>query len=316
MNPYSYTSTAPCFNLCLKQTTRKWLRYAVDFPTAHPTRYEKNNTVRGEYFRPRGADNAPLAILVHGMGDHSVLPCRLLARTLIKKRVACFILYLVFHSSRMPETVKNRLPILTPEEWFESYQISVIDVRQVIDWAGGRAEINKEQIAVIGISFGGFISAIAMGLDKRIRAGAFLVAGGNSEKIMWKDKHRTAQKENHCTEAECYDTHSSYAQYLAEVADKGFENVTPVKQSFLTDPMTFALYLRERPVLMLNALWDEYIPREATLDFWEACGKPAIAWFPATHTSFWLWYPLISRKIARFLEATFGTQGRRSVQVS
>jgi hypothetical protein len=68
--------------LHLEEATSRWLRYTADFPTAHPTRYEENNTVRGEYFRPLGADNAPLAILVHGLGDHSVIPCRLLARAL------------------------------------------------------------------------------------------------------------------------------------------------------------------------------------------------------------------------------------------
>ena len=312
MNPYSYKSAEPHFNLRLKQTTQKWSCYEVDFPAAHPTRYEENNTVRGEYYQPRRVAHAPLAILLHGMGDSSVVPCKLLARTLVGKGIACFILYLVFHSSRMPEAIRNRLPILTPDEWFESYQISVIDVRQVIDWASGRAEINKGQVAAIGISFGGFISAIAMGVDKRIGAGVFLVAGGNSEKITWMGKLRTVEAEHGCTEAECHDSHRNYTQYLAEVAEKGFENVTPTRQCFLTDPMTFAHYLRGRPVLMLNALWDKYIPREATLDFWEACGKPAITWFPATHATIWLWYPFISREIAGFLKSTFGGQDRRS----
>jgi hypothetical protein len=72
--------------------------------------------------------------------------------------------------------------------------------------------------------------------------------------------------------------------------------------------MTFGHCLQERPVLLLNALWDEYIPREATLDLWEASGKPAIRWFPGTHTTFWLWYPFIRRKISRFLVSTFDTE--------
>lgn len=312
MNPYSYTSTEPRFNLRLKQTTQKWSCYEVDFPTAHPTGYEENNTVRGEYYRPGQVDNAPLAILLHGMGDYSVVPCKFLARTLVKRGIACFILYSVFHSSRMPEAISKRLSALTAEEWFEGYQVSVIDVRQVVDWAGGRAEINKDQIAAVGISFGGFISAIAMGIDKRIGAGVFLVAGGNSEKIMWLGRNRAARWGYNRTESEYRHLQSCYAQYLAEVAEKGFENVIPVRKSFLTDPMTFASYLQKRPVLMLNALWDKYIPRQATLDFWEACGKPAITWFPATHATIWLWYPVISRKIAGFLKAAFGTQAGRS----
>ena len=309
MNPYSYPTGEPRFNLHLKKTTPRWLHYTVDFLTAHPTRYEKNNTVRGEYFRPQKASHAPLAILLHGMGDRSVIPCKLLARTLVKRGIACFILYLVFHSSRMPEVIRNRFPALTYDEWFESYQISVIDVRRVVDWASDRAEINKEQIAAIGISFGGFISAITMGIDKRIRTGVFLTSGGNLEKIARLSRTFGRRMGYSRTEAEYRQAQMRYAQYLDQVAEKGFENVTPIEKSFLTDPMTFAPYLRKRPILMINALWDEVIPREAAIDFWEACDKPAITWFPATHITIWLWYPLISRKIARFLKTTLEIQG-------
>jgi len=287
-------------------------RYKVDFPTAHPTRYQENNTVRGEYLQPKGIGKAPLAILVHGLGDHSVIPCRLMAHTLLKRGIACFILYLVFHSSRMPETIKERIPSLTSEEWFEGYQISVVDLRQVIDWTSSRAEINKEQIGVIGISLGGFVSAIAMGIDERIKAGVFIVSGGNSEVITWGSSSDAFRKGAICTEAECHRVHSYYPQYLAEVDEKGFGNVTPLKYCFLTDTMTFAHSLQGRPISMINALWDKYIPREATLGFWEACGKPSITWLPAGHASIWLWYPIISRKMTRFLNSTFGMHGRGS----
>ena len=42
------------------------------------------------------------------------------------------------------------------------------------------------------------------------------------------------------------------------------------------------------------------------LDFWQACGQPAIIWIPATHATIWLWYPVIRRKIVAFLSSTFG----------
>jgi predicted esterase len=312
MKLYSYPRSEPRFNLRLRHTTPNWLHYAVDFPTAHPTRYEENNTARGEYFQPKRAEPAPLTILLHGMGDLSVLPCRFLARALARKGIASFILYLAFHTSRMPRDIRERLPALTSEEWLEGYQVSVTDVRQVVDWTGSRAEINREQVAAIGISLGGFISAIAMGIDKRIGAGVFLISGGNSEEITWKSRNRLIKKAANCTETECHEIHRHYAEYLAEVAEKGFDNVTPVKECFVIDPMTFASYLRRRPVLMINALWDEFIPRKATLDFWNACGNPTISWFPATHSTIWLWYPFIRRKITNFLSSTFGVQDRRS----
>ncbi len=310
MNPYDYQSGEPRFNLHVKKASSKWLCYAVDFPTAHPTQYEENNTAHGEYFQPRNASNAPLAILIHGWGDRSIIPCRFLAKALVNKGIACFIIYLVFHTSRMPEVIKSRLPVLTPDEWFEGYQVSVIEIRQIIDWASKRPEINEDQIGVVGISMGGFISSIAMGLDERIRAGVFIISGGNSERITWHTKNEAIIEGHGCTQAECHEIHNHYPKYLADVAEKGFENVTPIKGCFQTDPLTFAPYLKKRPILMINALWDEAIPKQATLDFWEACGKPAILWLPGTHVTVWLWYPIIQRETAGFLKSAFSLPSR------
>ncbi|MGB8706467.1 MAG: alpha/beta hydrolase family protein [Dehalococcoidia bacterium] len=311
MNPYNYQRQDIQANVQLKETTSRWLRYEVDFPTAYVADNEENNVVVGEYFQPRNIDRAPLAIVIHGWGDRSAIPCQLLARTLAKKGIAAFILYLVFHSSRMPETMKSHMPYITPEDWFEGYRASVIEVHQIIDWASSRPELDQERIAVLGISLGGFVSEIAMGLDKRIKAGVFMVAGGNSEKITWITRSEAIIKGHGCTEAECREVRSHYPQYLTETAEKGFGNVIPFKDCFLTDALTFAPYLRERPVLMLNAMWDKTIPKEATLDFWEACHKPPIVWLPGTHVTFWLWYPVIAQKITGFLSSTFGTPLKR-----
>jgi len=300
MNPYNYPVIEPNFNLQLNETTGHWLRYDVKFPVAKPTRYRENNVGYGEYYQPRQGGNWPLAILVHGWGNRSAIPCRLLARDLAKKGIASFVIYLVFHSRRMPDVIKARLPNLTPEDWFEGYQTSVIDVRQILDWAGRTDEIDKDRITVIGISLGGIISAISMGVDSRIGACVILVAGGNYESRAW------LRKTGRYTEAEYIQSQNLYVQYLREVAKEGVENITPSKKSYLTDPMTFAAYLRQRPLLMLNAIWDEKIPKQCTIDFWEACGKPNIKWFPATHSSIWLLYPLILKEITDFLRSTFG----------
>jgi cephalosporin-C deacetylase-like acetyl esterase len=305
MNPYEYPRDNFEPNLQLKKTTRHWSHYLVDFPTARPTPYEKSNTVLGEYFQPKGAKNAPLVVLLHGVGDFSAIPCRMLAKALAKKGIASFVLYSVMHSSRMPADVMKRFPRLTSQEWFESHVISVIEPLQVIDWAESRDELNAEKIAVVGISFGGINSAIAMGLDKRLKAGVFIVMGGNSTKIGWETRTSDYNKERKQTKEGYEKTLNSYMEYLAEVEEKGLENVKPPQESFWIDPMTFAHLLRRRPVLMINATWDQAIPKEATIDFWKAAGEPPISWFPATHPTIWLWYPIIRGKIVRFLESAF-----------
>jgi len=308
MNPYSYPKAKSQANLRLQETTKHWLRYLVDFPTARPTAHAKNNTVRGEYFQPRNAANAPLVVLLHGVGDLSTIPCRMLARALTKKGMASFIIYSVMHSSRMPESISQRFPRLTSREWFESHVISVIDVLQVMDWAEGRKELDAARIAVIGISFGGINAAIAMGLDKRLGAGVFIVAGGNGPKIGWEARTSDYNKAHRHTKEDYEKTLRSYMKYLAEVEAKGLDNVEPPQEGFWIDPMTFAHRLRGRPVLMLNARWDKAIPRGATIDLWEAAGRPAIVWFPATHPTIWLWYPFIRAKILGLLKSAFNAR--------
>ena len=300
MNPYDYPSVKPCFSLHLNETARDWWHYRVKFPIVPSECYRENNVTHGEYFQPRDGGNGTLAILIHGWGDRSVVPCKLLAKDLVKRGIACFILYMVFRSSRMPQEMKKKGHHLAPEEWFEGYRLSVIDVRQIIDWAASRGEINEEQIAVIGISLGGFVSAISMGVDKRVGAGVFLLTGGNYENPVWAKKGRNNHKEAEYLEAQNY-----YARYLAEVTEKGFENAIPVKRSYLTDPVTFASYIRERPVMMYNARWDIMIPKEATLDLWNVCGRPEIKWFPTGHATLWLLYPFVRKGIVDFLRSTF-----------
>ncbi len=301
MNPYTYPVVEPGFNLRLTETTRSWLRYSASFPIAKPLAYyDGGNTGRGEFFRPRQKTAGPLAILVHGWGDQSVIPFKMLARDLARRGIASFILYLIFHHSRMPKAMQDKGLHLTPEEWFEGYQTSVIDVRQVVDWASSQDEIEKEQIAVIGLSLGGIIAAISMAVERRIGSGVFLVTGGNYESRAWSKRRRDGRNESDLAEDQ-----EHYARYLAEVAEKGLEEANPSKQSYLTDPVTFGSYLSNRPVMMINALWDEIIARQAALDFWQACGKPAIRWLPATHASIWLLYPLIRRQIVGFLGDTF-----------
>ncbi|MFC1907808.1 alpha/beta hydrolase family protein [Chloroflexota bacterium] len=305
MNPYSYLRRESRFSVHLKKETSHWHHYLVSFPTAHPSQYKENNTAWGEYFIPASDGRFPLVILLHGMGDKTVVPCRVLARYLAKRGIASFVLYLPFHSKRTPETMRGKILPLSAATYLEVFQISVVEVRQIIDWAEGEKKLDDKRIAIIGVSLGGFASAIAMGLDKRIMAGVFLVTGGNLEEMTWNSRSSALRKAHNCTRAECHCTYSLYHQYLDDIAQKGFENVTPAEKCFLFDPITFASFLRGRPMLMINALWDSIIPRRSTLDFWEASGRPQISWYPSTHITIYLWFPFIFRKITNFITLTF-----------
>jgi hypothetical protein len=308
-NPYHYSPIEGDGALETKLHERSAIRYDVSFPSAQVPPLLGGTTVGAEYFFPRSRNKAPLAIILHGMGDSSLIPCRMIARSLAGRGIASLILLTVLHKSRMPGAIRSKYPRLSAQEWFEAYQISVTDARQALDWAGRRPEIIPGQAAIIGISFGGFIASIAMGLDTRFKAGIFIESGGNSDKItrhslLLRFQYKLGQEEYRRNQA-------MYADYLREVAARGYEAADSPKQSYLTDPKTFAAAVKTRPVLMLNAWLDEMIPRAAVLDLWEAYDRPALHWYPATHATIWMWYPWMRSKITRFLEKNFAPPGKQ-----
>lgn len=304
-NPFSYDKVKPHFNVRQLRQNGHWRHYTVDFPIAFPGLYQESNTAYGEYFRANTLHKAPLVILIHGWGDHSAFPLRFLARKLARKGINCFILYLPFHSRRLPTEMKERSPNLTPEEWFDGYRIAVTDVEQILDWVETREEIDKDKVAVIGLSLGAFVGSITMGIDDRISAGVFIVSGGNSAKIQQYSRFAKFHKQYRFSKEDYEDYQKSYGQYLQDVAIGGWENVPPARQSFLIDPLTYSYRLKKRPVLMINALWDEFIPKEATLDLQKACGGCELIWLPTSHATIWLFYSLIAGRIHRFLRTTF-----------
>lgn len=309
MQPYDYLKKEPHFSLQPKEKKPYWLCHDVTFPSAHPNRYQENNTASGEYYMPTTGNRFPLAILLHGLGklgERNAMPCQIMARDLAKMGIASFVLKLVLPAQGGAESKKRRLPMPFIENWLELYQTLVINTRQVIDWTENRNELDAQKVAVVGISTGGMASAIAMAVDKRIMAGVFIVTGGNMEKITWRSKNDVARVSHKCTESQCHEIYSHYPQYLADVAEKGIENVIPAKECFLFDPITFASYLRGRPLLMINAKGDDFIPRDSTLEFWEMCGKPHIVWLAANHNSIFLRYHSTKRETTAFIGSTLG----------
>jgi hypothetical protein len=302
MHPYDYTVVAPGFETRLVAKTSHRTHYEVTVPAAHETNCEKTTTVFGDFFMPGNTERAPLTILVPGLGDESKIPCLMMARNLVKQGISAFILYPIFHSSRAPEMREGQSLPSTPGEWLEAFQVSVTDVRRVIDWSVSRDEVDEKRIGIVGASAGGIISAIAMSVDRRILAGVFITTGGNMEEMSWGRGKDTGRAMHSCSREECRDAYSKYPRYLDEVTQKGFQNAAPAKECFLFDPLTFAAYLRERPVLMINALQDEIVPKRSATDLWKACGRPPIVWLPGTHGSIFSPQHVISQEVTGFLQ--------------
>jgi len=150
MRLYEYQESNPVFNLRPVGATSLRSRYEVDFRSPRSTGWAEGDTAYGDYFTPKTAGRVPMAILVHGFGDQSVAPCLTMARLLVREGIAAFVLYLPFHSRRLPDSMKGTLIPPAPLAWFQAYESAVAEIRHIIDWASRREEIDPKKIIVAG----------------------------------------------------------------------------------------------------------------------------------------------------------------------
>ncbi len=295
MDPYAYTPGQTDFRLEPKGRLAGADGFKLSYASAVASPLAPGRAT-GEYYHPRRA-KPRLVIIVHGMGDTSLIPARLLARSLISCGWACYLPLLPVHSSRLPAGTNPYR--LSETDWDSIYRGGVVEVRQALDWAAGQPGLDARRPAIIGISFGGFISAIAMSRDRRFGAGVLIESGGNAMKTA---RLSPVMRLRFPPPPQGYaGVERLYHAYLAEVAARGFENVEPPVRFFRNDPFTFAPGLKDRPLLMVCGLFDEIMPRRAARDLWQASGRQEIMWLPATHATLWAYFPLVSRRVKSFL---------------
>jgi hypothetical protein len=296
-NPYDYRPTG-LYALVPIASNSRYSKLAVSFPSAAHDGISPMGEVTGVYYRPKSSTASPLVILVHGVGDTSTVPCHALARSLVGQGIACFVIYLPIHSRRLSAEMKERFYNLSFDEWLELYRVSVINIRQALDWAESRPEIDPSLMGIAGVSFGGYVAGIALGLESRLKSGAMLLACGNQEKLA--RTRSTKRIPRYDVSEEVYiEGQRLYHAYVKAVSKAGFGNVVPARSNYPFDPYTFSSYLRTKRVFLANALWDEYFPREAAKEFWQACGHPDQLWLPSGHATAWFFYPLIRNRVVR-----------------
>jgi dienelactone hydrolase len=147
---------------------------------------------------------------------------------------------------------------------------SLSDGRRLLDWFAAHPEVDGDRIGVAGVSLGGIMAATLLGMDERVRAGFFIMAGGGLPEII----------------------HDSHDPRLESFRDgvQGPEEVD--RESFLEamrpttvdlDPLTFAANVEPDRALIVSARFDRVVPPERTEALWEAMGRPRWIKVPSNH---------------------------------
>lgn len=174
----------------------------------------------------------------------------------------------------------------------ERFRVTVIDVRRLLDWLGERPEIDPQRIGIVGFSMGTLVAANVLGNDERFAAGVLMMGGANPEDIFASCVGRAgAVRENAIGRLGW--TLEQYRAFFAEI----FRSGNPARYAGRYDPSK---------ILMIDAHYDDCIPKSSRDALWYALGQPQRVSFLYKHRkAFYSMTPLglnySRRLIYRFL---------------
>jgi len=147
---------------------------------------------------------------------------------------------------------------------------SLSDGRRLLDWFAAHPEVDGDRIGVAGVSLGGIMAATLLGMDERVRAGFFIMAGGGLPEII---------HDSHDPRLESF---RDGVQGTGEVDRESFlEAMRPTTVDL--DPLTFAANVEPDRALIVSARFDRVVPPERTEALWEAMGRPRWIKVPSNH---------------------------------
>ena len=263
--------------------------FEVSFDSVIQSSIRQVNKVYAYYFAPKQRVNKKLCIIVHGHGYRGFKSMFYFAKGLAKSGFTTVLLTLPFHGKRRVRGVADGTGffVLDSIGMLTRFRQSVIDVRTLIDFSEKGIFGNVEDVSILGLSVGGMISTVAMGSDKRISKGVFVLAGGDVKGIFWKSFSMRVFRQH---------------VYAFEKEQGNSDNrKESVSVATLYDPLTFAPFIAPRKVIMFNGYMDPIIPHFASQKLYEKIENAKITYLPIGHGTILAFRKLILLKTTNFL---------------
>jgi dienelactone hydrolase len=236
--------------------------YKLTFPSPVRTKFEVNNTVHADYYRPHGAGPFPTVILLDIL-DGSQTVCQVQAAILAKNQIAALHVQMPYYGPRRPPGEQIRLLSPAVEESIENIRQTVLDVRRAAAWLASRPDVDRDRLAIMGTSLGSFMASLSAAMEPRLGRAVIILGGGNLVDAYWDDPRATPYRK-------AYEESGGTKEKLQAI-------IAPV------DPITYAEQLKQRKLLFLAAKRDDIVPPKAAESLWQATGKQKIVWYDATH---------------------------------
>jgi hypothetical protein len=301
--PYAYKRAHQQFRPELINKHRGVHLFSLHYKSPVTSPYQRNNTVHSYLVEGKNTNQA--LILLHGLGMNNLQRLVSFASPFARKGITVLLIEIPYHMHRTPQGFRSGELFILPDavKTYNSFEQTVLDTMKGIDFLEKRG---YDRFHIAGISLGTIPSLITQALDTRIRKSVLILGGGDIEMLKWRSLSTRNVRKQHrrigVTHGVCINERKALKNYLGEVkSGKSPTSVQARVACYYFEPLVFALLIQRDKVLMINGLFDEIIPKQSTLALWQALRKPEIVWYPLTHFSIYLAYPLIIKKMTSFL---------------
>ena len=272
------------YRLRLVAVSQTYRVHHLTFPSPRKWDIAESNTVHAEYYVPRSRRGRGPAVVVLHILDGRFAVARLICRSFAMGGVASLMVEMPYYGERRPGKLGLADVFFErPERMVWAIEGAVGDVRRAAAWLRRRPEVDPGRVGLVGVSLGGIVGALVVGVDPSFDRNVLILSGGDPAGILW--------------------TAPETRGIRAELVEKGYDLAALRRFAQAIDPVAFAHRADPRRILMINAANDRTVLREETLALWKAFGKPKIEWYPAGHYSLALYIPGILPRALAFVSA-------------
>jgi len=242
-------------------------QYDLTFPSPFRSPDPENNTVSCEFYRIRGKAKRPAVIVLHIL-DGKFRVARLVSRYLAGRGMHALLLKMAYYGPRRPKDPARRKKLSQDlPTMLSGVRQTVLDIRRAALLLSTLPEVDPERISIAGVSLGGFLAALASGVDGRFYRTAVVLAGGRMEKVFLGNSKEAR----------------SIKRYLLS---RGFTEKKLLRVLAPIEPCRYAHRIDPSSLLMVNADKDPVVPALSARAFAEAAGKGVkIHWIHGDHYS-------------------------------
>jgi dienelactone hydrolase len=250
------------------------------------------------YYRSHSPHAKKLVIVLPIWGTSSYPPSRISRGYARRSRGDADIIwvlgtYPLFPWSGLSSTASEEEFISMAEASAERYRSAVVDMRLLLDWAQTQSNIDSSRIAMVGFSMSALVAATVMGNDPRLSAGVFMMGAADLADIFTLCGNRAGEVRRHVL--------TEYGWSLERYHDFFDGLFGPA------DPIRYAGRYDRDSILIIDAAFDDCMPRSSREALWRATGRPQRLTLLSRHRSgFYSLTPLglnfVRRKIYDFLD--------------